>query len=89
MFTRCKVPSPKASINEATSKATKIHSTEECTRHITCKETETQRSDLPIRFAKQPKLHPSCCDHRKPQANAHSYNLEMLTSSLPFPTSPF
>ena len=28
-------PSPNASINEATSKATKIHSTKECTRHIT------------------------------------------------------
>ena len=28
-------PSPNASINEATSKATKIHSTKECTQHIT------------------------------------------------------
>lgn len=88
MFTFGKVPSPKASINEATSKATKIHSTEECTRHITCDEImkltqRSDRSDLPIKLSKLSKLHPSCCDHRKPQKLTRTV-CDALVSSIPY-----
>lgn len=84
-----KVPSPKASINEATSKATKIHSTEECTRHITCDEIMKLRHNEAICPANSANS-ANCI-----QAAAITENLKsslvrsVMRSFLPFPTSPF
>lgn len=99
MFTFGTVPSPKASINEATSKATKIHSTEECTRHITCDAAMKLRHEAicPANCANciqaaaiTENLRESaltCCDSYSGLTCCDAHNLPML---LPyFPTSPF